>query len=265
MFRPPLLAGGFDAWAEVIFFLVMGFLWLINRISAMVETARRPPPVRRPPMQPVPPADGPPQQVPQMPPGQRVAAPAQPRTAAESLQNEIDEFLRRATGRQQSPQQFGQPQQPGQMSRQRPAGQRPTITVSRSDPRRGKPTTVVVRTKPSAQAPTEPLETPEAISEHVKQYLDTRSFEQRSSHLSSIDEKERQFDQQIQQTFGHGLGHLKPSALSTGGDSNVSAAAFQQSPAVAINPLIRGLQNPVDIRKAIVLNEILQRPEGRWS
>lgn len=259
MSHPPLLVVNFQVWAELIFFLIMGFLWLINRIAMAVEAARKPPPRRQ---MPAPPADGAqpgaqgsrpaqaqraaPQAQRTAPQGQRPAQPAQPRTASEALQSEIDEFLRRATGR-------AQPQ--GQ--RQRPSA-RPAVTA-KDDSRRGRPAPVVVRTRPALTTSGNTIETPEAISEHVKQFMDTRSFDDRK--LSSIDEKERQFDQQVQRSF-HELGHLKPSALTAGGDSAVSAAAFQQP--VVENVNMPNLLRPVDLRRAIVLNEIFQRPEHRW-
>jgi len=256
MLHPPFLAANFEAWATGIFLLTMGFFWLINQISTAVEVARRPPPVRRPPQPAPPPADGP-QQPPQMP-RQRMPGPqGQPRPAADALQSEIDEFLRRATGRRE-------PVQPGEAQRQRPGAPRPAVPAAKSDPRRSRGTPVVARPKPVATAPGEAAETPEAISEHVKQFLDTREFDQRTAKLSSIDEKERQFDEKVQQTFSHELGHLKSSTLSAGGDSAVSAAAFQQPPPPAPTPLANLLRNPADLKRAIVLNEIFQRPEHRW-
>lgn len=55
MLHPVLLGANFEVWAEGIFLLIMGFLWLVNRIATVVEAARRPAqPVRRPPP-PVPP------------------------------------------------------------------------------------------------------------------------------------------------------------------------------------------------------------------
>lgn len=254
--HPIFLAVNIQEWAEVIFFLIMGFLWLINRVATVIETARRPPPVRRPP-QPVAPqgADGP--AVAPMQARQVAQAQGQPRPAGEALQGEIEEFLRRASGRQQ----------PGQPPRQRPGGarpaSRPAITGAKADPRRARPAPPIVRAKPVANVPADTTETPEAISQHVKQFLDMREFDQRTTNLSSIDEKERQFEQKLKQTFSHQLGHLKPSTLADGGDSAATAALLQPIP-VNQNVLAGLFRGGIDLKRAIALNEIFQRPEHRW-
>jgi hypothetical protein len=252
---PIAAAPNFEAWAEGIFLLIMGFLWLINRISTAVEVARRPPPVRRP-LQPVPPPADAAQQAESMP-RQRVAPQGQPRSAGESMQNEIDEFLRRATGRRDPT------PQPGQAQRQRPAAGRPSVAGAKADPRRVRAAPTAVRTKSPPPAPVETIETPEAISEHVKQFLSMRQFDQRTSNLSSIDEKEREFDLKLKQTFSHELGHLKPSTLADGGDSAATAAALQPIP-VNLNVLANLFRSGTDLKRAIALNEIFQRPEHRW-
>ena len=251
MLHPLLLAANIEGLVQVIFLLVMGLLWLINRISTAIETARRPPPVRRPP-QPVPPQGEGPQVQPQMQPRQIAAPQGQPRPAGDALQGEIEEFLRRASGRQQ----------PGQAQRPRPGTARPAITGAKADPRRGRPAPPVVRAKPVANAPDESADTPEAISQHVKQFLDMKEFDQRTTNLSSIDEKERQFEQNLQKTFSHELGHLKRSTLADGGD----AAATAVQPIAPLNPnVLAGLfRSGVDLKRAIALNEIFQRPEHRW-
>jgi hypothetical protein len=243
--------------AEVIFFCIMGFLWLINRITTAIEAARRPPPVRRPP-QPVPPqgADGP--QVAQTQARQVVPPQGQPRPAGDALQGEIEEFLRRASGRREGNREGNRQPSPGQ----RPPAARPAITGAKVDPRRGRPAPPVVRAKPVASPPVEAADTPEAISQHVKQFLDVREFDQRTTNLSSIDEKEKQFEQNVQKTFSHELGHLKRSTLADGGD----AAATAVQPIAPLNPnVLAGLfRSGVDLKRAIALNEIFQRPEHWW-
>jgi hypothetical protein len=97
----------------------------------------------------------------------------------------------------------------------------------------------------------------------VKQFLDVREFDQRRANLSSIDEKERQFEQKLQQTFTHELGHLKRSTLADGGDSAATAAVLQPIPA-NLNVLAGLFRSGIDLKRAIALNEIFQRPEHRW-
>jgi len=255
--HPLFLAVNLEGLAEVIFLLIMGFLWLVNRIATVVEAARRPPPVVRRPLQPVPPqaADG--AQVQQMQPRQLAPPQGQPRPAGDALQGEIEEFLRRASGRREGY------QPPGQS--QRPVSAGPVNPGTRIDPRRGRPALVVVRAKPAVNSPAESPETPADIGRHVKQFLDTREFAERSSQLSSIDEKERQFEQNLQKTFSHELGHLKRSTLADGGDAAMTAAPLQPLlPVQNPNILASLFRSGVDLKRAIALNEIFQRPEHRW-
>ncbi len=257
MLHPVLLGANFEVWAEGIFLLIMGFLWLVNRIATVVEAARRPAqPVRRPPP-PVPPQGaGGPQAQPMQP--RQVAPPqGQPRPAGDALQGEIEEFLRRASGRREG---YQPPVKP-----QRPVTGRPMNPGTRNDPRRARPAPVLVRGKPPVAAPDEGIETPADIGRHVKQFLDNKEFAERSSQLSSIDEKEKQFEQNLQKTFSHELGHLKRSTLADGGDAATTAAPLQ--PLVPLqNPNILAslFRSGVDLKRAIALNEIFQRPEHRW-
>jgi hypothetical protein len=192
-----------------------------------------------------------------MQPRQIVPPQGQPRPAGDALQGEIEEFLRRASNRQQ----------PGQQQRPRPVparipSARPTTAGTPIDPRRARPAPPAVRAKPAASPPAESADTPEAIAQHVKQFLDMREFDQRTSNLSSIDEKERQFEQKLQKTFTHEVGHLKRSTLADGGD----AAATAVQPVAPVNPnaLAGLLRSGIDLKRAIALNEIFQRPEHRW-
>jgi hypothetical protein len=191
----------------------------------------------------------------QNPPNRR---PIVPRPAADDnpndpLKGEIEEFLKRVSNRRdgQNPQGQGQARpsqakpQPGRRSPPPPPGER-----------RKRPTPVIVaRTAAPPAVPVE--EQQQSVAEHVKRFLSTTEFEQRSEKLDTIAAKERQFEQQVQQTFTHQLGSLRPTAEAT------AAAAAEQKPPVArmVVPLLSGLA----IRNAIIMNEVLTRPEHRWD
>lgn len=252
----------FEGLVEIVFLVVMGFLWLVNRISAAVESSRRPPPRRAMPPA-VPPGDAP-DAVPQQGQGQAASPRPRPpvpqtqgRPGSESLQNEIEEFLRRAANR-------GNPQQSGQSQRPRMPPPRPAVTVAKGDSRRARGTNVVVRAKPPAPSTSDQAQTPEAIAAHVKEFLDTGEFAERRAKLSTIDEKEKTFDEKVQQTFAHEVGHLKRSALSVGGASAVAGPA-QSSAAFDANSLADMFRTNADLKRAVLLNEIFQRPEQRWE
>ncbi len=206
-------------------------------------------------------------------------APANP----DSLQSEIEEFLRKASGRapagQQRPQQQqGQPpqRQPSQRTQARPPQvqpprQQPNVVRpagrpdSRPNSRRGQARPAVQQTRPIVAEVLPADDTPDALDRHVKEFLNTRGFERREAQLSSIDEREQKFDQQLKQTFTHEVGHLKGDALAMPGDAPVMSA---EAPELLImnaeNPLISLLSSREALRRIIVLNEILARPEHRW-
>jgi hypothetical protein len=74
-----------------------------------------------------------------------------------------------------------------------------------------------------------------------------------------VKKADAQFDVQLHQKFDHELGSL----ANRGEDSRpVSAASIAAlSPAAQIAGM---LSSPDGVRQAIVLNEILRRPEERW-
>jgi hypothetical protein len=195
------------------------------------------------------------------PPGQPPRIPQPPQGGEnEALKGEIEEFLRRVSNRRE-----GQPQRPtGKPPRPAPVIRTPTTTAPAD--RRRRPAPVVIAT---AGTPVlEVVETPTArgdVDDHVKRYLNTGQFEQRAGHLSSIDEKERQFDRQIQRTFAHEVGHLKPSEFSTPNDErSVSEAAPQVIDDQKKQNTSFALLTGGNLINAVIVSEIMNRPEHRW-
>ncbi len=230
-----LLAAGFgQEWVELIIFGLAFIFWLLGKVFGVQQQ----PPARRPPGQALP---RPPQ-----------AAPGDP------LQSEIEEFLRRASGRKDGGAPAARnPNQP-QPTKVRTAGVNPAARK----PRPIQPASA--RTKAAAAPPALP-DTPDGIDQHVKKYLSTTDFDRRVSQLSSIDRKEQEFDQQVNQTFAHEVGHLKGSAIAVAGEAPVtSAAAPEPQLANTQNSLAKLLSSPANLKSAVVLNEILQRPSHRW-
>jgi hypothetical protein len=238
----------------VIFAAIIILVLIIRVIGAVIAAGNNPNmPPRRPP--------GPPR-LPQPPEGD-----------GDALRGEIEEFLRRVSNRRE-----GQPQRspgapprpPGTPPRAPGAPQRPAPVI-RTPPsvppqeRRRRPPVVV------ATATTPPVEVVEAprpggdIDEHVKRYLNTRQFEQRAEHLTSIDAKEKQFDRQVQKTFAHEVGHLRPSALSVAGDErSVSETAPQVIDDQNRQNRTFRLLTGANLINAVIINEIMHRPEHRW-
>jgi hypothetical protein len=90
------------------------------------------------------------------------------------------------------------------------------------------------------------------IQDEVKQHIDTSSFDERSAKLAHVKESVQQIDQHVHQKFDHEIGKLT---------NDISTIASQSTenrgPAVQIHAK--------DIRNAIILSEILTRPEQRWE
>jgi hypothetical protein len=178
------------------------------------------------------------------PPGGRPHLPAgQPRPQG-NIQNEIDEFLRRvqAGGGQRRPAQ----------ARPAPAGNRPQPPV---------------KAEAVAEESDEPVGA--EVVKHVEKYLDTGDFARRSQQLSTeAVQADAALDEHMKQTFGHEVSRLarKPgeTAMSTGPQMTDEAApqAAVIMPPLSLSTLVG---DPDAIRQAIMVNEILRRPEERWA
>ena len=130
------------------------------------------------------------------------------------------------------------------------------------------------RPAPIARAPLQPVEdvveiidaeeadTTSRFSSTVSQHM--RGTTEIARHAASlgaeVDQADDKLEARLQRTFDHKLGQLK--------DTTTAATPQQikQAADTAVTPLqIKGLlANPQSIRNAIVLSEILNRPEDRW-
>lgn len=238
----PLFAAGPDL--GMIFTALVVFVLIIRVVGAVIA-ANNPgnmPPNRRPPMPPRP--------------------PQQQGGDNEALKGEIEEFLRRVSNRR-DPQ--GKP--PGQGAPGRPVPQLRTPPTIMPAERRRRAAPVVVVSNTGAPVLTEVPDSRNRgdIDEQVKRHLNIQQFEQRAEQLTSIDEKERQFDRQIQQTFAHQVGHLKPSVLSVSGDLRTVS---DTAPVVIDDEKKQNnsfaLLTGSNLINAVIVAEIMARPEHRW-
>jgi flagellar biosynthesis/type III secretory pathway M-ring protein FliF/YscJ len=182
-------------------------------------------------------------------PQQRRQPPARAQGPADAdVEDEIGDFLRRAAERRQG----GQPAQamPAQPRRPQP-------------PRR-----------PPARQPVEAILVEERaprsafpdLTQQVERDIDTRKFAQRSKQLERrAEQARRKAEQHAHQVFDHPVGHLTDSPAAPG-ETGVPAAALgaEVGPGLAAG-LPALLASPLGLRQAIVLAEILQRPEHRWG
>lgn len=172
------------------------------------------------------------------PPAGRPARPVPPDVAAE-----IDEFMRRTASRRNVP---AAPPTPA------------------SPPSPTQPVRVEAATEPPVGG---------QVEEHVKKYLDVQAFSRRSEELGEevAQQVDREIDQHLHQVFDHRVSQLElvggeaaapPAATFEASDTTEDAAAESTPVAVGVLDLIG---NPESLRQAIILNEILQRPEARWG
>jgi hypothetical protein len=183
----------------------------------------------------------------------------------DAIAGELEEFLKKAQKREQPKK---------QSSRQEP---QPVAAASRNDTRKTRrrgedrsnankrrtlaaplPTLTESRAKDDAQRK---AQRGEGVDEHVRHAIDTRKFEQRAAQLGQL-EATAQMQSHLQEAFSHQLGSLgpatTPAAMMPAATAATAAAARSAAPIAAI--LSGG-----NLKQAVVLKEILERPEDRWS
>jgi hypothetical protein len=176
------------------------------------------------------------------PPGGGVRPPKPPMPApAGNVGDEIEEFMRRAAQRRDK-----KGVRPG--AQRQPAAEEP------------------VRAEVVAERPVGGQ-----VTEHIKKYLDQSEFSRRTSQLGGeVAQADRQIDQRLHQKFDHAVSRL----AGVPGEAAVApvaiaipdlAASISDLPVTSPTDLALLLTNPDSLRQAIVLNEILHRPEERWG
>jgi hypothetical protein len=181
------------------------------------------------------------QQIP--PPDKRLLS---PRPAPPDAGDEIEEFMRRAAQRQ-----------PARGVRPLAAPSQPVL----AGPVRAQVIAEVAAEKPVGGQ----------VSQHVQTYLDEQAFTQREDALGKeVAQADRQIDQRLQQVFDHRVSKLEavPGEFATPPTAyeppNLVGAADAIPDSFATG-LLDLIANPDSLRQAIILSEILHRPEERWG
>ncbi len=172
-----------------------------------------------------------------------------PRQAAgnKGINDEIGDFLRRAArglGQQvkQAQQQMQQPQQPRQ----------PIARPAAAE---------VVRER-SIEAQV----LGGGHRETVQAEIDTGQFTRRAAKLGGkVVRSEKQLDKHLHQVFNHELGDLAKTPPKTAGQRLTKQQQPVAMPPTAAAGFAALLGSAENIRRAIVINEILTRPENRWN
>lgn len=179
------------------------------------------------------------------PPGGAGGAPPQRRPVPPQVADEIGEFLRRSAEARAAEQRPPQPAEPKPIApRQQP-----------------------VQAEAVADAPVGAQ-----VDEQVKKYLDTQSFNRREQELGKeVAQADQEIDQHLRQVFDHSLSRLETAAGETAAAPAAVESPEQADAAAAVIPdtfatgLLALVTDPDALRQAIVLNEILHRPEERWG
>jgi hypothetical protein len=203
-----------------------------------------------------------------------------------SLQGEINEFLRQAQaareGRGAKPGQVPTAQSPSPInpSSGRPGDARQKRTARRQADRPSRPTVPPAVTQPVRLE--EPRKQRESLAQHVADTLDSSKFARRATRLSQVQESsDSDFREHMQRIFQHGVGTLKDDPASGAAKETTASTKISglqaTTAAAAIAPVARQssdhkvaagiaamLTGKKAIRDAVILTEILQRPEQRW-
>ncbi len=163
------------------------------------------------------------------------------------MARDIEEFLRKAAERRK--QQGAAPPAASPSVPAQPSPARPAAAPQRANP-------------PPRQAPVEaevvrPQRLGSGVAQHVRQHIDTKDIVEHVSHLGEeVAEADDKLEKRIHDKFDAGMGSLAGDRKTAG---LVTPAA--QAGTVPPNELLNLLRNPRTLRQAILLSEILKRPE----
>jgi hypothetical protein len=204
------------------------------------------------------------------------------------MNNEVEEFLRRAAARraqveaqmraqaearargqqmpppqQQIPVAYSPQQPPAGYGQARPVPPRMTSAAQSLSQQQAYSSPSMSQTVVAAEL----AEDTDRVAASVAAHL--RGTEQIARHTAQLSERvdvaDDLMDAHLQQTFDHQLGRLKKTTDATPQvtrqDSNAVAATVAKATVLGIAHM---LQSPENIRSAIILNEVFNRPTDRW-
>lgn len=224
--------------------IVVGLIYLINNlIQAANKVQRRPPP--RPETRPDP----------------RM----RPRPAGRpSPQDEVAEFLRRATEKRAAKGGDGRSAEPRRAAAGEPVDPRILEMRAAAEKRQaaGRPPAAPPIEIVDARAVNELPSGRWPKSQTVETHVDTRQLAERAEQLMQVDRGDAAFEAHMQ-VFDHQVGRIHEAVSPAPGDATQPGASAEATP--ALRDVFAGLlADPQSVRQAIVLNEIIQRPVDRW-
>lgn len=229
MFDVTLIAADWWGWVVPVVFII---IYLVNHLLAgsKVPAKQREAQQRR---KSAPPAERPlrPGQAPQQQGGQS------------QLNAEIEQFLKRANERRME-----------KTRREAPVASRPPLAAPAAPLREQ-----VSEIEPLAHRDFDTVE------ESVKQHFGNRGFEQRAEHLADdVTHLDVERAQHLKQVFDHRLGNLDRGSDDPKAPQDVKPPVTRADPTATAQALAGLLTNQTNVRQAILLKEILERPVDRW-
>jgi len=225
------LADWIEAVVTIVFLVVAGISAFAQFLAKQRELQRPPRPHN-----------------PARPPGGQPAPGGQ--LPAGGLQDEIGEFLRRAAQQRGQARPAARPVAP-------PPAPRPSPPVQR-------------RLAEPASAPAARRPVGEGVAEKVAEDLDTSAFRTRASQLGQeTRQAAARVQERVHEAFDHELGQLaeeqqRRARKQKARKASAAAVTAESLPPTSAAGFAALLANADNVRQAIVLNEILQRPEHRW-
>lgn len=177
------------------------------------------------------------------------------------MPRDIEEFLKMAAKRRQQQKQQGggpraqrpaspQPQQTPPTQQQRPQPARPQ---TRRPPIQPATEDEIIVLGSSTQKASDPYR--QSVAEHVKSHIDTSSLGEHASHLGEeVGLADDKLEARLHSTFDHSVASLQ----GAGSVREVGSPEYQ--PTQIATELVAMLRDPKSIRQAIILNEVLTRP-----
>jgi hypothetical protein len=165
----------------------------------------------------------------------------------ETIDAEIEEFLRKASGERRRAEERPRPAKPREAVRPRRESRRETTPPAR----REAPVIVEVIEETA----------PRPLGAPLSSQFDAGRRQSRPLQVSRIEAEGEAMEQHVRDVFSHPVGQL--AAASAARDAALAQSGqggLAKRPAAELLALLRGGQ----VRHAVVLQEILQRPEHRW-
>lgn len=175
------------------------------------------------------------------------------------MADEVEEFLRRvAQMRAQA-----EAQARGQQQRPRPQPASPPPLAPPPPARLVPARQEVVYLEPAEAeiVDAELTEISDNVGRHVTQHLSgTQTIAAHAQQLGhEVDLADDKLEARLHQVFDHQLGQLKSTASSTAATAHAATP-----PDVTVSEMLQMLRSPQSIRDAIVMAEVLRRPDERW-